>query len=186
MFSTSIAILVLLIFAGTLSIILLILQKKFPDNQDNILLEINKLLPQTQCGQCDFPGCLPYAQAIYSQAADINRCPPGGQKTIDALALLLNVASKPLAHDVKPTPKGEIVAKIDESKCIGCLLCIKACPVDAIVGADKLMHTVISDNCTGCELCVAPCPVDCISMTSKNIAIKHWIAADPEDQNYAS
>lgn len=124
---------------------------------------IDALLPQTQCGQCGYAGCRPYAQAVAEGAADINRCPPGGADVIGDLARLLNVAVKPLDESCGVT-KPPAVALIDEAWCIGCTLCIQACPVDAIVGAAKVMHTVIADECTGCELCIPPCPVDCIQM----------------------
>lgn len=125
--------------------------------------QIDALLPQTQCTKCGFDGCLPYAEAIAQQQADINRCSPGGAATIQSLASLLHQSSLPLAADVLPSAP-EQIAVINEEQCIGCALCLKACPVDAILGARKLMHTVITDWCTGCELCVARCPVDCISM----------------------
>ena len=123
---------------------------------------IDDILPQTQCGKCGYPGCRPYAEAIASGKADINQCPPGGEAGIRELATLLGVAFKPFGADVALKPPS--VAFIDENLCIGCTLCIQACPVDAISGASKLMHTIIAPLCTGCELCVAPCPVDCISM----------------------
>ncbi|MDO9168668.1 MAG: RnfABCDGE type electron transport complex subunit B [Methylobacter sp.] len=125
--------------------------------------QINALLPQTQCGQCSFQGCLPYAEAIASGAADINQCPPGGDQGISDLADLLGVRSKPLNTEFGQH-KPASVAFIIEQDCIGCVKCIAACPVDAILGAAKFMHTVIASECTGCELCVAPCPVDCIIM----------------------
>jgi electron transport complex protein RnfB len=124
---------------------------------------IDALLPQTQCAQCGYPGCAPYARAIARGEADINRCPPGGDATIRALARLLGRAPRPL-DPARGAHKPRAVAFIDEATCIGCTLCIQACPVDAIVGAAKLMHTVIAAECTGCELCVPPCPVDCIEM----------------------
>lgn len=131
---------------------------------EKIIETIDAILPQTQCRQCTFPGCRPYATAIAEGRADINQCPPGGEEGIRKLADLLGVAFKPFAADVVLPVKS--VAFIDESACIGCALCIEACPVDAIVGAAKQMHTVISTECTGCVLCIAPCPVDCISMIS--------------------
>lgn len=127
----------------------------------SLIQRIDALLPQTQCGKCGHPGCKPYAEGI-AQGEAINKCPPGGQETIAGLADLLNVSV--LALD---TTRGEApaqIAYIREAECIGCTKCIQACPVDAIVGAAKLMHTVIIDECTGCDLCVAPCPVDCIEM----------------------
>jgi len=125
--------------------------------------QINALLPQTQCGQCSFQGCRPYAEAIASGVADINQCPPGGDEGIRDLAGLLGVPFKPLNTEFG-LHKPASVAFIIEEDCIGCVKCIAACPVDAIVGAAKFMHTVITSECTGCELCVAPCPVDCIIM----------------------
>lgn len=125
--------------------------------------QIDALLPQTQCTQCGYEGCRPYAQAIADQGENINRCPPGGQEGIKALARLLSRPELPLdASCGSHQPLS--LAYIDESHCIGCTLCIQACPVDAIVGANKLMHTVVSELCTGCGLCVPPCPVDCIQM----------------------
>lgn len=124
---------------------------------------IDALLPQTQCGQCNFAGCRPYAQAIAEGSADINQCPPGGSAGIAALAELLGRAPKPLnpAHG-RETPR--TLAVIDEAVCIGCTKCIQFCPVDAILGAPQVMHTVLTEECTGCGLCVAPCPVDCITL----------------------
>lgn len=135
----------------------------FPVERDLRILEIDDLLPQTQCGQCGHPGCRPYAEAIADGQA-INRCPPGGQATIDALALLLKVTAPNLDPEHGLESSHIRVAFIREDECIGCTKCILACPVDAIVGAAKLMHTVIVDECTGCDLCVEPCPVDCIDM----------------------
>lgn len=124
---------------------------------------IDALLPQTQCRQCGYAGCRPYAQAIASGTAPINRCPPGGAELITELATLLGVDAVPLdgACGAATAPA---VAVIDEAACIGCTLCIAACPVDAIVGARRLMHTVITAECTGCALCLPPCPVDCIAL----------------------
>ena len=124
---------------------------------------IDALLPQTQCGQCGYRGCRPYAEALAAGHANTNQCPPGGDDGARDLAALLGVAIKPVdpRFGITKPPAGAI---IDETLCIGCTLCIQACPVDAIVGAAKLMHTVIARDCTGCELCLPPCPVDCISM----------------------
>ena len=122
---------------------------------------IDALLPQTQCTRCGYPTCRAYADAIAAGAADVDRCPPGGAAGVDALAALLGRASKPL-DPACGTEMPPIVALIDEDTCIGCTKCIQACPVDAIVGAGKRMHTVIAAECTGCELCLPPCPVDCI------------------------
>jgi len=124
---------------------------------------IDALLPQTQCRQCGYPGCRPYAEAIAAGSADINQCPPGGDEGARELAALLGVAYKPVDARFGAT-KPPAAAVIEEALCIGCTLCIRACPVDAIAGAAKLMHTVIARDCTGCELCLPPCPVDCIRM----------------------
>lgn len=132
-----------------------------PDPQ--LIRMIDALLPQTQCGQCGHPGCRPYAEAIAAGEA-INHCVPGGQPTIDALAGLLQQPTLALDPEYGVSPTRRLVAYIREAECIGCTKCIQACPVDAIVGAAKLMHTVMIDECTGCDLCVAPCPVDCIDM----------------------
>jgi electron transport complex protein RnfB len=128
--------------------------------------DIDALLPQTQCTRCGYTGCRPYAEAIASDAAEINQCPPGGAATIAALATLLHREPRPLnpANGIEGPP---LVAQIDEDVCIGCVKCLPPCPVDAIVGARKQMHTVVAELCTGCELCVAPCPVDCITMVPR-------------------
>jgi electron transport complex protein RnfB len=129
----------------------------------DLAARIDELLPQTQCTRCGYAGCWPYAEAIAGGEAQINQCPPGGQATIDALARLLERPALKLnpANGVEAPAR---VAFIDESRCIGCARCLPPCPVDAIVGAAKFMHTVLAERCTGCELCLAPCPVDCIEM----------------------
>lgn len=129
----------------------------------DVVARIDALLPQTQCTRCGYDGCRPYAAAVASGAAQINQCPPGGRATIAALAALLDRPVLPLnpVHGVERAP---LIAWIDESRCIGCARCLDPCPVDAIVGAAKYMHTVLPDVCTGCELCLPPCPVDCIEM----------------------
>jgi Na+-translocating ferredoxin:NAD+ oxidoreductase subunit B len=130
---------------------------------------IDALLPQTQCRKCGYDGCRPYAEAIAAGTANINRCPPGGDVGIRELAALLGV--EPLPLDAECGAAGpRTVAVIDEAHCIGCTLCIQACPVDAIAGAAKLMHTVIRNLCTGCELCIPPCPVDCITLVVRDPA----------------
>jgi len=128
-----------------------------------VIEQINNILPQTQCGKCSFKGCKPYAEAIASGLADINQCPPGGEEGIAALAQLLGVEAKPL-NPLYGEHKPKAVAFIVEQDCIGCVKCLAVCPVDAILGAAKFMHTVIAAECTGCELCVPACPVDCIVM----------------------
>lgn len=128
--------------------------------------EVDALLPQTQCGECGFSGCMPYAEALVQGSALINKCPPGGVVTVHALAALLQVDASPYLKDAVDTTRQPSVAAIREAECIGCTKCIKACPVDAIVGSGKLMHAVIAHECTGCGLCVAPCPVDCIEMVA--------------------
>jgi electron transport complex protein RnfB len=135
---------------------------------DSLADQIDALLPQTQCGQCGYAGCKPYAAAIAAGDADINQCPPGGDDGVKNLAQLLGIESKPLNRSYG-IPKPARVAVIDETTCIGCTLCIQACPVDAIVGAAKLMHSVIETECTGCELCLPPCPVDCIALCEPTI-----------------
>jgi len=127
---------------------------------DALADRIDALLPQTQCRQCGYAGCRPYAEAVAAGRADINRCPPGGPETLRALSLLTGRPVVPLLGHQKPPA----VARIDEPACIGCTLCIQACPVDAIVGAANAMHTVIAAECSGCELCLPLCPVDCIAM----------------------
>ncbi len=142
---------------------------------DPIVEQIDQLLPQTQCGQCGYPGCKPYAQAI-AEGDEINKCPPGGESTIASLADLLGREATPLDGDSDNTPK---VAVIREDECIGCTKCIQACPVDAILGAAKHMHTVIADECTGCDLCVEPCPVDCIDMVPVATDVRSWHCPQP-------
>ncbi|MBJ16387.1 MAG: [Fe-S]-binding protein [Legionellaceae bacterium] len=123
---------------------------------------IDAILPQTQCGECGFKGCLPYAEALAQQAVPINLCPPGGKTTLKALANLLDVDAAPYMDSL--TTRAPAKALIREAECIGCTKCIQACPVDAILGTHKKMHAIITDECTGCGLCVAPCPVDCIEL----------------------
>lgn len=130
---------------------------------ETLVERIDAVLPQTQCQRCGYADCYAYAQALAENSADINQCPPGGDDTIAALAQLLQRKAKPLnlTHGEHAPPT---VAVIDEAVCIGCTRCILVCPVDAILGATKLMHSVITQECTGCELCIPPCPVDCIVM----------------------
>jgi Na+-translocating ferredoxin:NAD+ oxidoreductase subunit B len=142
--------------------------------------DIDALLPQTQCARCGYAGCRPYAEAIAAGAAAINQCPPGGAATIAALAALLGRAPLPL-NPANGTEGPELVAQIDEDACIGCARCLPPCPVDAILGAHKQMHTVILALCTGCELCVAPCPVDCIAMVPRAHVADAPLAPAPEE-----
>ena len=148
---------------------------KFKTEGDPIADQVEALLPQTQCGQCGYPGCRPYAEAI-ANGDDINKCPPGGEATIAALADLLGVEAKPLDAAEEAVPS---VAYIREDECIGCTKCIQACPVDAILGAAKHMHTVIASECTGCDLCVEPCPVDCIEMRPIETTLQTWHGDKP-------
>lgn len=129
--------------------------------------DIDALLPQTQCGECGYPGCMPYATAIKSGAATIEKCPPGGVALVRDLGKLLQIDSSPFIEYAKEHTRSPAVAEIREDECIGCTKCIQACPVDSIIGSGKLMHTVLLDECTGCGLCVEPCPVDCIEMVSR-------------------
>ena len=138
--------------------------------------QIDALLPQTQCTKCGYEGCRPYAGAIAAGEAQINQCPPGGAAGIEALARLLGHATLPL-NPVNGIERPLMVAVIDETRCIGCTLCIPACPVDAIIGASKRMHSVIASHCTGCDLCLPPCPMDCISMVPVQPA-RAWTAAN--------
>lgn len=146
---------------------------RFKVKSDPVIDQIDQILPQTQCGQCGFPGCRPYAEAIALGEA-INKCPPGGDAGIRALANLLGkeIISLDAEHGEKSSPT---LAVIRENECIGCTKCIQACPVDAILGAAKQMHTVIAEECTGCDLCIPPCPVDCIDILPiKQLGTSHW------------
>lgn len=143
----------------------------------SLTFSVDALLPQTQCTKCGYDGCLPYARAMAEDQAPINRCPPGGVDGMQALAALLGRPALPLDPSCGQVPDSLHIALVDEAHCIGCTLCIQACPVDAIVGANQLMHTVVPELCTGCELCVAPCPVDCISMVP---AGRQWTQADAD------
>ena len=136
----------------------------------DLIERLDRILPQTQCGQCGFAGCRPYAEAMATNTADIDRCPPGGDAGARALALLLGVSAKPFDRR-RGEHKPPQVAVIVEADCIGCTKCIQACPVDAIIGANKHMHTVIEPLCTGCELCVPACPVDCIVMCAASTPV---------------
>lgn len=158
-----IAVLVITLIALIAGIVLSVAARRLPADTATLVDRVNELLPQTQCAQCGYPGCRPYAAAIVDEGAAINLCPPGGDGTVKNVAELLGREAVPLA-DTSATPLAHSVAVIDEALCIGCTRCFDACPVDAIVGTHQMMHTVIAGECTGCELCLAPCPVDCIHM----------------------
>ncbi|NRA71183.1 MAG: electron transport complex subunit RsxB [Gammaproteobacteria bacterium] len=144
---------------------------KFKVKEDPVAEKIDLLLPQTQCGQCGYPGCRPYAEAV-ANGDDITKCAPGGKATIEQIADLLSVPIPDNSNNDDIVIKK--VAFIIEDDCIGCTKCIQACPVDAILGTTKQMHTVIIDECTGCDLCVEPCPVDCIEMIPVAQTTKNW------------
>lgn len=147
---------------------------RFKVEADPVVDKIDAILPQTQCGQCGYPGCRPYAEAIAAGEAEINQCPPGGQAGVVALADLLGREVLELDPEHGEEKAEATVVVIDENTCIGCTLCIQACPVDAIVGAAKQMHTVIESECTGCNLCIPPCPVDCIHITPLKRELSEW------------
>ena len=155
-----------LVLAGLTALIgagLALAAAALPARTDDLAERIDSLLPQHQCARCGYPGCRPYAKAIAAGEADINQCAPGGDETIAQLATLLQRERLPL-NEAFGQAGPQRVALIDEDLCIGCARCIEACPVDAILGAHRYMHTVIAERCTGCELCLPPCPVDCISL----------------------
>jgi len=160
--------------AGVFGLILGYAAIRFKVEGNPIVDQIDALLPQTQCGQCTYAGCRPYAEAIANGEAPINQCPPGGQATIVALASLLDTEVVDLNAEHGEYLEVPLLAVIDEQTCIGCTLCIQACPVDAILGAARQMHTVIADECTGCKLCLPPCPVDCIDMVPIEQSIDDW------------
>ncbi|MCK5818856.1 MAG: electron transport complex subunit RsxB [Psychromonas sp.] len=164
-----IAMLTLGILAALFGLLLGYSSIRFKVKSDPIVDDLDALLPQTQCGQCGHPGCKPYAQAM-ANGEEINKCAPGGEEVMLKLAARLGVEPSELAVEQKP----KLLAFIREDQCIGCTKCIQACPVDAILGATRQMHTVISEECTGCELCVAPCPTDCIEMIPIALTTKNW------------
>jgi electron transport complex protein RnfB len=165
------AILAFAILAVTFGLLLGYSALRFHIEGDPIADQVDAILPQTQCGQCGYPGCRPYAQAVAKGEAEINKCVPGGEATVLALADLLG--KEPVALEAGEE-KPKAVAVIDEKECIGCTLCLQACPVDAILGAAKQMHGIIASECTGCELCLPPCPVECIHMTPVKEDIRTW------------
>ncbi|MCW8869460.1 MAG: electron transport complex subunit RsxB [Proteobacteria bacterium] len=156
------ALLGMLLLAGLFGILIVWVARKFKVEGNPVVEQINQVLPQTQCGQCGYPGCKPYAEAIAKGEAPINQCPPGGQDGIRKLAALLDVEELELNPDNGVEDEVDTIVEIVEADCIGCTKCIQVCPVDAIVGAAKHMHTIIGDECTGCDLCIPACPVDCI------------------------
>ncbi|ARU64718.1 electron transport complex subunit RsxB [Histophilus somni] len=162
--------LVVVLLAVLFGVILGFASIKLKVEGDPIVEKIDALLPQSQCAQCGYPGCKPYAQAI-ANGDEITKCVPGGQPLVIKIADLLGIEAPAGNFEKDPLPK---VAFIDEDMCIGCTKCIQACPVDAIIGTNKAMHTIIADLCTGCELCVAPCPTDCISMINVKQHIDNW------------
>ena len=159
--------------AAALAVGLVLCSRYMTRSEDSVVDEVERMLPRIQCAQCGYPGCRPYAAAIVTDAAPLNLCPPGGEDTARRLAKFLgrdsnHLASPAAVAGLAGTPASlDDTAVIDEELCIGCNLCARACPVDAIVGVQQMMHTVISDHCTGCALCVPPCPVDCISLTPR-------------------
>ena len=175
------AILVLVGLAIVFGLLLGFAAIRFKVEGDPVVEQIDAVLPQTQCGQCGYPGCRPYAEAIAKGEADINQCPPGGEAGILALADLLDREPIPLSAEHGIEKEQKTVVMIDEQVCIGCTLCIQACPVDAILGAAKQMHTVIKEECTGCDLCIPPCPVDCIHIIEVKPNLKTWQWDKPEE-----
>lgn len=173
------AILSLSLLAGLFGLILGWAAIRFHVDGDPIADQVDALLPQTQCGQCTYAGCRPYAEAIAAGEAEINLCPPGGESTMIAISDLLGVDPVPLDEETDTAPEIPEVAIVLEDLCIGCTLCIQACPVDAIAGAAKQIHTVIESECTGCELCIPPCPVACIEMVPIKQTIDNWAWPDP-------
>jgi electron transport complex protein RnfB len=182
--SILIAVITLAVIAVLFGLLLGYTSIKFHVEGDPVVDKIDALLPQTQCGQCTYPGCRPYAEAITSGEASINQCPPGGEATMLALSELLGV--EPVAldeeHDSEPE---KTVVYIDEQTCIGCTLCIQACPVDAILGAAKQMHSIIESECTGCDLCIPPCPVDCIHIKTVKPEPDTWRWSLPDSADIA-
>ena len=177
--SILIAVLTLALIAALFGLLLGYASVKFHVEGDPVVDKIDALLPQTQCGQCTYAGCRPYAEAIANGEAEINQCPPGGEVTMLALSDLLGV--EPLALDAEHEDAPEkTVVYIDEETCIGCTLCIQACPVDAILGAAKQMHSIIESECTGCDLCIPPCPVDCIHIKPVKVEPDTWRWPQPD------
>lgn len=174
MFSFWVGIISLTLLGVIAGLILGFASRRFHVEQDPIVESIDALLPQSQCGQCGYPGCRPYAEAI-ANGEVINKCAPGGEQVMLKIAETLGIDPPPLGEDgVELETPVRKVAFIDESNCIGCTKCIQACPVDAIVGSTKALHTVITDACTGCDLCLPPCPTDCIEMIAIKSTTTNW------------
>lgn len=159
-------VLVIVLLSGALATALLLAEKYCEPGDRSLADTIEAMLPRIQCAQCGFPGCRPYAEALAAGSAPTNLCPPGGTRTARELAQLLGLEA-PAEVAGHGTATIEQIARIDEAACIGCNLCQRACPVDAIVGVPQMMHTVIGQHCTGCELCLPPCPVDCIDIVPR-------------------
>jgi electron transport complex protein RnfB len=174
MSTIAIAVLVLTLLALVFGLLLGYASRRFAVAEDPIVDKIDELLPQSQCGQCGYPGCRPYAEAVGNNGENINRCAPGGEAVMNKIATLLNVDPQPIDGDDEAAQPVRMLAVIDENNCIGCTKCIQACPVDAIVGATRAMHTVVSDLCTGCNLCVDPCPTHCIELLPAPTTPDNW------------
>lgn len=170
----AIAVVVLSVLALVFGLLLGYASRRFAVEEDPIVDKIDELLPQSQCGQCGYPGCRPYAEAVGNNGENINRCAPGGEAVMNKIAALLNVEPQPIDGEGEAAQPVRMLAVIDEPNCIGCTKCIQACPVDAIVGATRAMHTVVSDLCTGCNLCVDPCPTHCIELRPAPITPDNW------------
>lgn len=174
MSAISIAVAALTVLGLLFGLILGYASRRFAVEDDPVVERIDELLPQSQCGQCGYPGCRPYAEAVGINGEKINRCAPGGEAVMLKIATLLNVDPQPLDGDASAQEPVRMLAVIDENNCIGCTKCIQACPVDAILGATRAMHTVMSDLCTGCNLCVDPCPTQCIELRPVETTTASW------------
>lgn len=169
-----IAVAVLTILGLIFGLVLGYASRRFAVADDPIVEKIDEILPQSQCGQCGYPGCRPYAEAIANGGEKINCCAPGGEAVMQKIATLMNVDPQPIDGDEASREPERMLAVIDEANCIGCTKCIQACPVDAIVGATRAMHTVVAELCTGCNLCVAPCPTQCITLRPVAATPDNW------------
>ncbi len=174
MSAISIAVAALSVLGLLFGLILGYASRRFAVEDDPVVERIDELLPQSQCGQCGYPGCRPYAEAVGVNGEKINRCAPGGEAVMLKIATLLNVDPQPIDGDASAQEPVRMLAVIDENNCIGCTKCIQACPVDAILGATRAMHTVMSDLCTGCNLCVDPCPTRCIELRPVETTTTNW------------